>query len=151
MTATQNAPRYSAPKTCTRCKGLGTIAAYYYNNAGACFDCGGHGWIAGATTELKKVEVEDGFVRLTHRAADHRPAVWTVSVHSYRHDVEEASTTHDSLEAGRAAANAAYRTLVAQTEASNAAEAARRAASKAAWAAKRNAEAILIGLPRLAA
>lgn len=144
-----NAPRWNSPKSCPRCDGTGMTKFTYA--WGTCFRCGGAGWLAGATEVVKSVDVEDGWVKLTHRAADHRPAEWTVSVYSYRADVAQGMTTHDSLEAGRAAANAAYRQLVAQTEASNAAEAARRAASKAAWAAKRNADAILIGLPRLAA
>jgi hypothetical protein len=139
-----NAPRYSSPRTCTRCNGTGSVTFTTYAG-GFCMGCGGSGWKAGATSTLKTAELADGWVRLTHRAADHRPASWTVSSYSYRADVTQASTSYDSLEAGRAAANLAYRTMVAELAASDAAEADRRAASRAAWAARKAAEAILVG------
>jgi hypothetical protein len=121
----------ATPKTCTRCDGAGSVSFTTYAHS-ICMKCGGSGWIAGATTTVKLAELADGWVRLTHRAADHRPAEWTVSTYSYRFDVTQGTATFSTLAAGRAAANLAYRTMVAELAASDAAEIARRAARKAA-------------------
>jgi hypothetical protein len=103
------------PKTCSRCKGAGTLLPKGIDYAGGtCFKCGGTGWIAGAETKVNQVKTDDsyGTIQLWHRAADHRPEAYTVLAHAVRigDGFEDSSTEFATLDEARRFANDLYRT-----------------------------------------
>lgn len=108
------------PKTCKRCSGKGFVTFTTYAG-GFCMACGGDGITKAPMVRVCSASIEapyggsDGHVSISHRKADHRPEVWTVSTYSARIDGIDTFAEFATEAEARTAANAAFRTLKAAT------------------------------------